>query len=362
MTRTHYFWLIALSTLVLFILLFEKILLPFVIGMGLAYLLDPMTSWLTSKRFPRWAATLVALTTAVFIFIFLIILIFPLIQAQFIDLMEWLPRYLVTLKTQLAPYFDKLESYLGVESDDPLKDVASEHMTQAVKWVGRFVGDLLSSGVALANMLALLFVTPVVAFFLLRDFPLLVRKIKSWIPQDHKKTIEGLLKEMDATLAAFIRGQLIVCLFLATYYGLGLSIVGLNFGFAIGVLTGFLSFIPYVGSVFGFVCSFGLALAQFSEWSSIIAVVVVFFLGQFIEGNFLSPVLVGNRVKLHPVWIIFALFAVASLFGFLGAVIAIPVASVLGVLVRFLVGQYLKSPFYVSRNNKIAHDKTPNPL
>lgn len=362
MTRTHYFWLIALSGFVVFILLFEKILLPFVIGIGLAYLLDPLTTWLTGKHFPRWGATIISLSIAIITFVFLIILIVPLIQQQFIDLMDWLPKTLTHFKTQLAPYFDKLEYYLGIESGDSLKGVATEQASQAVKWVGQFLGDILSSGVAFANLIALLFVTPVVAFFQLRDFPLFVSKIKSWLPRDHADTIQKLMREMDATLAAFIRGQLIVCVILATYYGLGLSLVGLNFGFAIGVITGFLSFIPYVGSIFGFVCSVGLAFAQFTEWSSILAVAIVFGAGQFVEGNFLSPVLVGNRVKLHPVWIIFALFAMANLFGFLGAVIAIPVASVLGVLVRFLMGQYLKSPFYVSQSKKMKHAPTPDPL
>lgn len=332
---------------VLFLYVFQHVLLPFVVGIGLAYLLDPLVSKLEKWGISRWIGTSFALLLFTIFIVLLIVLLLPLIQAQFLEFIAWLPTFLMRVQQYLDPYIGKLEDYLAIQNIAPLKKVAGDHIGEAIAWVGKFLGDLISSGAALANLLALIFITPVIAFYLLRDWSLITAKIRSWFPRHHKKMLLNLLSEMDSTLAGFIRGQLIVCMVLALYYGLGLTIVGLNFGLVIGVLSGVLSFIPYVGSIFGFVFSIGLALVQFEDWTSVSLVAVVFFTGQVVEGHFLSPVLVGNRVGLHPVWIIFALLGAASIFGFVGALIAIPFAALLGVLVRFLIRQYLASDLYV---------------
>ncbi|MDP1724261.1 MAG: AI-2E family transporter [Alphaproteobacteria bacterium] len=357
--KSNYFWFMLLIAFLFFVYIFQHVLLPFVVGIGLAYLLDPFTTKMSKWGLPRWAGTTIALLLFTIFIVFLVLLLFPLVQAQFIEFVSWFPTFLMRVKQYIEPYIAKIENYLALQNIMPLKTMANDHIGEAISWIGKFLGDIVSSGAALANLFALFFVTPVVAFYLLRDWPLIVQKIRGWFPRHHEKTLHDLFKDMDSTLAGFIRGQLIVCLILALYYGLGLTIVGLNFGLVIGILSGVLSFIPYVGSIFGFVFSMGLALVQFEEWSSIALVGVVFFSGQVIEGHFLSPVLVGNRVGLHPVWIIFALLAAASIFGFVGALLAIPFAALAGVLIRFLISKYLKSDYY---GNKTQKKKIESPI
>lgn len=356
--KSTFFWAMLLIAFLLFVYVFQHVLLPFVVGLGLAYLLDPFTTKMSKWGVPRWASTTIALLIFTIFIVFLIVLLLPLIQAQFIEFVTWFPTFLLRIQQYLEPYLAKIENYLALQNIAPLKKMAGDHIGEALSWVGKFLGDIVSSGAALANLLALVFITPVVAFYLLRDWPFIIQKIRSWFPRHHEQMLLKLFGDMNSTLAGFVRGQLIVCTVLALYYGLGLTIVGLNFGLVIGVLSGVLSFVPYVGSIFGFVFSIGLALVQFEDWSSIALVAVVFFTGQVIEGHFLSPVLVGNRVGLHPVWIIFALLGAASIFGFVGALIAIPFAALLGVLVRFLMDKYLKSDFYGKRNHK---KKAENP-
>ena len=205
---------------------------------------------------------------------------------------------------------------------------------------------LLSGGLAIVNVLALVFITPIVTFFLLRDWDEMVARIDKWLPRQWAPVIREQATLIDETLAGFVRGQSLVCLLLGTFYAIGLTIVGLEFGIVIGMLAGILSFIPYVGTIVGFVLSVGLAFAQYPDWLPIFIVVGIFLAGQAIEGNFLTPKLVGERVGLHPVWVIFALLAGGSLFGFVGVLLAVPVAAVIGVLARFALGRYLQSGYY----------------
>jgi predicted PurR-regulated permease PerM len=208
--------------------------------------------------------------------------------------------------------------------------------------------SILTGGLALVNLLSLLVVTPIVAFYLLTDWDRMVARVDSWLPRQHVETLRGLAREMDDAMAGFIRGQAVVCLLLGLFYAIGLSLAGLNFGLLIGLGAGVLSFIPYVGSLTGFLLSIGVAIVQFwPNWAHILAVAAIFALGQFIEGNFLSPKLVGNRVGLHPVWLMFALFAFAYLFGFAGLLLAVPLAAAVGVLTRFALRKYLTSAFYL---------------
>jgi predicted PurR-regulated permease PerM len=207
----------------------------------------------------------------------------------------------------------------------------------------------------LVNLLSLVIVTPIVAFYLLTDWDRMVARLDSWLPRPHVETLRGLAREMDDAMAGFIRGQAVVCLLLGLFYAIGLSLAGLNFGLLIGLAAGILSFIPYVGSFIGFVLSISVAFVQFwPDWVHIAAVAAIFAAGQFIEGNFLSPKLVGNRVGLHPVWLMFALFAFGYLFGFAGLLMAVPLAAAVGVLTRFALRKYLSSPFYLG--SEVASD------
>ena len=203
------------------------------------------------------------------------------------------------------------------------------------------------SGVDAALSLAsLLVITPVVTFYLLRDWDHLVARVDSWLPRHYAGTVRVEVRKVDEILAGFVRGQSSVCVILALFYAIGLTLAGLNFGLVIGLVAGLLSFIPFVGSAVGFVASVGMALVQFDDWLRIGIVAAIFVIGQAVEGNFLTPKLVGDRVGLHPVWVIFALLAGGFLFGFVGVLLAVPVAAVVGVLTRFLMAQYLDSTFH----------------
>jgi predicted PurR-regulated permease PerM len=219
--------------------------------------------------------------------------------------------------------------------------------SQGASWMTTLVASLWSGGRVVLNVLALLIVTPVVAFYLLYDWDRLVARVDSWLPRDHVEEVRKIARDIDRAIAAFIRGQGLVCLILAAVYSVGLVIVGLNFGFLIGLGAGLLGFIPFVGATVGFAVSLGIAIAQFwPDWIWIAATAAVFGLGQFLENYVLQPRLIGQNVGLHPVWVMFALFAFGYLFGFVGVMIAIPAAAAVGVLVRYALARYLASPIY----------------
>lgn len=233
-----------------------------------------------------------------------------------------------------------------------------------VGWLGTVLQSIVTGGVALFDVLTLLFITPIVAFYLLRDWDVMIGTIHGWLPRQHAATILDQVNEIDRTLAGFVRGQATVCLVLGLFYGVALSVFGLNFGLVVGSIAGLLSFIPYVGSLVGFVSSVGIALVQYDTWTPVVVVVVIFLVGQAVEGNFLTPKLVGDKVGLHPVWVMFALLAGGSLFGFVGVLMAVPVAAVIGVLTRFALQQYLSSSYYsgpdwVLRTRLGGRDRNP---
>ena len=199
---------------------------------------------------------------------------------------------------------------------------------------------LLQSGIAFLNLVALIFVTPVVTFYLIRDWDRMLARLRSLIPPDALPTTERLAHEVDEVLAGVIRGQGLVCLFLATFYSLGLWAVGLQYGLIIGLLTGLFSFIPYIGMAVGFFVGMVVAAFQFQDLLRVALVAAVFLVGQFIEGNLVTPRLVGARIRVHPVWLIFAVLAGAALFGIVGALVAVPAAAVIGVFIRFALECY----------------------
>jgi predicted PurR-regulated permease PerM len=190
-------------------------------------------------------------------------------------------------------------------------------------------------------------VTPVVAFYLIYDWHRMIRSVDSWIPIQHRDTVRELAREVDAAIAGFLRGQTAVCLILGSFYAVALTLTGLNFGLLIGLISGLITFIPYVGSMTGLVLSLGVAVAQFwPAYGSILIVLGIFLVGQFVEGNVLAPKLVGESVGIHPVWLIFALLAFGYLFGFVGLLVAVPLAATIGVLTRFALRRYLQSSLY----------------
>jgi predicted PurR-regulated permease PerM len=340
------FWLGLLVAMLTLVMIFRAILLPFVAGMILAYLLDPVVDRLNARGLARWLAASLVLGAFAVVFVLALALLAPLVQAQVARLVVELPSYVESWRGSLEPLLRRLTEQVDPDAAKEFRDALLRLATALPQWLLGFAGDLWRSGAALFNLVGLIVVTPVVAWYLMRDWDLLVARIDAWLPRAHAEVIREQFGRIDDTLAGFVRGQAMVCLILAAGYGLALELAGLNFGLVVGLIAGVISFIPFVGSAIGLVLSVILAVVQFDDWWRVALIAGIFLVGQAIEGNFLSPKLIGDRVGLHPVWILFALLAGAALFGFLGVLLAVPAAAVIGVLVRFALAQYLGSGFY----------------
>ncbi|PWW03353.1 putative PurR-regulated permease PerM [Hoeflea marina] len=344
--RQLFFWLVALAIFGGFLLLFRSILLPFVAGMALAYFLDPVADRLERIGLSRLMATVVILIAFVLVFALALIIIIPLLVTQAADFGSRLPGYIADLQTLLTHESRFIPDWLVAQMAG-LKDSFAALLKEGAGFVGTIFQQIWNSGKALIDIASLFIVTPVVAFYLLLDWDRMVARVDSWIPRDNVETVRELARRIDATIAGFVRGQGTVCLLLGVFYAVGLTMTGLNFGLLIGLFAGLVSFIPYVGSMLGLVLALGVALVQFwPDYIMVGIVAAVFFTGQFFEGNILQPRLVGQSVGLHPVWLMFALFAFGALFGFVGLLVAVPTAAAIGVLVRFTIERYLESDLY----------------
>ena len=343
------FWVGAAVLLVLTLWLLNDILLPFVVGAVVAYFFDPVVARLQRYGLSRTLATTAVTILAALITIGATFAIVPPVFGQIEALVTKAPEYIVNAATRLQPMIEPLRSRLGLEplSLRELQAEASQWAGQALSILGGVASRVAQRGAAVINVLALLFLTPVVTFYLLRDWPKVLSAIDNALPRDHADTVRKLARESNAAVAGYVRGQALVCLCLGTIYGAGMSFVGLQFGFVIGLIAGLISFIPFVGTLVGATMALGMALAQFPpDWISVGKVAVVFLIGHLLEGNVLSPKLVGDRVGLHPVWIMFALLAGGSLFGFVGVLVAVPIAAIVGVVVRHLLERYHASALY----------------
>lgn len=341
------FWLAATVVLVAFLYLFSDILLPFVAGMALAYFLDPVADRLERLGLSRVMATVVILITFLVILVLAFVVLVPVLASQMSGFASKLPEYLAKLQS-LVTSFDPswLEKRFGVDASG-LRDGLNSLLSSGFGLMATLFQSLWSSGKALVSVVSLFVVTPVVAFYMLLDWDRMVATIDSWVPRDHVGTVRQIATDINTATAGFVRGQGTLCLVLGIMYAAGLTLTGLNFGVFIGMFAGLISFIPYVGSLTGLALSVGVAFVQFwPDWTMIVAVAAVFFVGQFIEGNILSPRLVGKSVGLHPVWLMFSLFAFGALFGFVGLLVAVPAAAAIAVVVRFVIARYLESPFY----------------
>lgn len=345
--RTGAFWLAAALVFVAFLMVFSSILLPFVAGMVLAYFLDPVADRLERLGLSRLMATIVILIGFVLLLVLIAILVVPLLASQLSDFIAKIPEYLSNLQSLVTNFDpDWLRNNFGVDPAS-LRDGLSGLLTEGAGFMTTLLQSIWNSGKAIVDVVGLFVVTPVVAFYMLLDWDRMVANIDACVPRDHVQTVRKLARDIDSAIAGFVRGQGTLCLVLGAMYAGGLTLVGLNFGLLIGFFAGLISFIPYVGSTVGLVLAVGVAFVQFwPDWPWILLVAGVFFTGQFIEGNILQPKLVGSSVGLHPVWLMFALFAFGALFGFVGVLVAVPAAAAVGVLVRFAVARYLESPIY----------------
>ncbi len=336
------YWGIAAAIFFVVLWVLGDVILPFVLGAAIAYFLDPVADRLERWGCSRTIATAIITISALLIFVILALLVIPALAEQTAQLISSAPEMATKLQAVLTERFPDL----GDANSTVRKSLAS--IAETIQSRGdEVVNTVLSSFSGVINAIVLFVIVPVVAFYLLYDWDNMVAKIDNLLPRDHVKTVRKLASEIDATMAGFIRGQGTVCLILGIYYAVALMAVGLNFGLVVGFVAGALTFIPYVGALVGGVLALGLALFQFwGDWLWIILVWAIFQSGQFVEGNILTPRLVGSSVGLHPVWLIFALSAFGTLFGFVGLLVAVPVAAAIGVVIRFALSRYKGSLLY----------------
>jgi predicted PurR-regulated permease PerM len=339
------FWGIAFAVFVLVLWLLGSTLLPFLLGAGLAYFLDPLADRLERLGLNRVAATSVIAVVAVVAFGLALLFGVPALIGQLEALVSALPDYVASLIELLSRRYPDI---FGESS--PFRRNLSDVETMLRDGGLTVATGVLAGALGVLDFLVLLFVTPVVTFYLLLDWDRMVTNVNGILPRQHGPTIRRLARDIDVVLAGFVRGQLSVCLILGGFYAIALMAIGLQYGFLVGIIAGLVSFVPYVGSTVGLVLSLGIAAFQF--WDAKLWIVVtagIFFFGQFVEGNILSPNLIGKSVGLHPVWLILALAVFGTLFGFTGLLVAVPVAAALGVIGRFLIERYLESPLYTGQ-------------
>jgi predicted PurR-regulated permease PerM len=318
------------------------VLLPFVLGAAIAYLIDPIADRLETMGLSRSTSTAVIVVFLMLIFLLALLVLLPTLINQLIDLTETLPKAFRDLRAFAQTHFPSVFTE-GSRAQQTIASIVGTLQGKGIELVEGIAG----SAVSLLNVLVLFIIVPVVAVYLLLDWDRMIARVDELLPRDHAPIIRRLMSQIDAVLASFIRGMGTVCLILGSYYAVTLMLVGLNFGLAVGFIAGMVTFIPYLGALIGGALAIGLALFQFwGDWWSIGIVGAIFAFGQVIEGNYLTPKLVGNSVGLHPVWLLLALSVFGALFGFVGMLVAVPLAAALGVVARFLVEQYLDSRLY----------------
>lgn len=336
------YWGVAAVVFSVVLWFLGDVLLPFVLGGAIAYLLDPVADRLERAGLSRAASVAVITVLAMVVFVLLSLLVVPTLVRQAADLVNIAPQLFTNLKDFLVSRFPDL-----VDSESAVRQSLVSIGERVQEYGGKFLETVLSSAASIINVVLLFVIVPVVSVYLLVDWDRMVARIDDLLPRDHAPVIRQLARDIDRTLASFIRGMGMVCLILGTYYAVALMLTGLQFGLIVGFIAGLITFIPYVGALVGGALAVGLALFQFwGDWLQIAAVALIFVVGQVIEGNFLTPKLVGDSVGLHPVWLLLALSVFGSLFGFVGMLVAVPVAAALGVIARFATRQYLDSRLY----------------
>ena len=344
------YWGIASAVLLVALWFLGDVLMPFVLGAAIAYLLDPVADKLEAIGLSRAAATAVITIAGILVFVILTLLVVPTLVGQAIQLVNIAPEYARNFANALTERFPTLLDETSTIRQT-LQNIGDTIKSRGVE----LVETALSSVASVVNVLILLVIVPVVSVYLLLDWDRMIAEIDSLLPRDHAPTIRQLAGEIDKTLAAFIRGMGTVCLILGSYYAIALILVGLQFGLIVGFIAGLVTFIPYLGALIGGTLAIGLALFQFwGDWLSIGLVAGIFVFGQVMEGNVLTPNLVGGSVGLHPVWLLLALSVFGTMFGFVGMLVAVPLAAALGVVARFATSRYRGSLLYRGMSDKDA--------
>lgn len=354
-------WVVVFALFLLALRLLGSAVTPFATGIALSYLLDPVVRKMEKVGVNRLLSSLLILAVFVITLALTMIILMPILGHQLLGFFQKLPNYVVRLQQMATDEATYLANKYGGTwlvaygfssswSSEQIQKTIADFVTQGAQWALNAMHSLASGGEALLNFVSLLIITPVVAFYLLIDWKKMTATLDSWLPLDHRESIHTVGREINEALAGFVRGQSLVCLFLGLWYGIGLTWAGLDFGLLIGVAGGVASFVPYVGSLATLIVALCVALVQgWPDWHLLLYTAIVVMIGQFLEGYVISPKLVGDSIGLHPVWLMFALFAFGALFGVTGLIVAVPAAAALGVLVRHLIGVYLASPLYLGQ-------------
>jgi len=347
------YWGVSIAILLLMLWYLGDIIMPFILGGAIAYFLDPVADKLEAMGLSRVIATVIITVFALIIFVLMALLIIPTLVEQTITLVNSAPEMFNKLKVFLTERFPSL-----IDRDSTLRQSLGGLGENIQSKGGQLINGIVSSAMSLINIIVMMVIVPVVAFYMLLDWDKMVAKINGLLPLDHASEIRVIAREIDKTLSSFIRGQGTVCLSMGTFYAIGLMLVGLQFGLLVGAFAGIITFIPYIGALIGGALAIGLGLFQFwGDWTSLGLVAAVFMAGQVLEGNVITPKLVGSSVGLHPVWLMLALSVFGTLFGFVGMLVAVPVAATIGVLVRYGIGRYQVGRLFQGVVGKDAESK-----
>jgi predicted PurR-regulated permease PerM len=346
------FWLITIIIAGLVLYAVNGILMPFIMSLIFSYFFVPIANYLQTRfSISRTISALIIISIIIILLICLWLLIVPLIFDQIQHFIQQIPKYKSYVKMTIIPFVTHYVNLIDPTYVSKVEDNLNNIFTVIFQYTANFIQHIWQSGMAFINIISMLVLVPFITFYLVRDWPNMSKDITNVVPKNTQRNFKVLTSRIDNALSGFIRGQINVCLVLALYYSLALTTIGINFSIFIGITTGILAFIPFVGFLSGFICSLLVVYLQFFSLNKVLLVIGVFVIGSIIE-NTLSPKLIGNKIGLHPVWLIFALLVGADFFGFAGMLAAIPCAAVLNVLIRFTLDQYYSSNFYLGNNPK----------
>lgn len=353
------FWLGVAAVAILLLVQLQGILLPFAVGFVIAYVLAPAVARLERWGVPRSLGSLLVLILFMMAVALVLFLLVPLIQNQVVQLIGKVPSLVTALQNEIGKLIALLRERLPADEVNKVRDAIGSKLGEALTWLTSLLQSLVTSSFAILSIVSLVVVTPIVTFFLLRDWEAMVDLVDSYLPRQSLETVRGQARAVSDMLVGFVHGQALICLILAIYYSVTLTLAGLDSSLAVGVLIGVLAIVPVLGVATGFLLSVSLAASQYGTWTEVFIVAGIFLFGQTVEANILTPKLVGDRIHLHPVWVIFALLAGGSLFGFVGVLLAVPAAAILGVLIRFSLSRYRRSTIYDPHQPEAARGLTP---
>lgn len=340
MTKTTLWVAIVLILFCGFLYVFSPILMPFLISLIFAYALHPLTTRLQKIGLSRTVATSLMVIAVLGLIVTIVLVAFPFLRDELRKLSSSLPATIAYLSEQYLPTIKTFVSQFSSEFSGQLETKLTDHASKILNWVLKALASLFTNTLAFANVVSLILLSPLLIFYLLRDWPKMISYLETLVPPHMKHSTTSVFSDMNTTLSGFFRGQALVCFLMGIYYTIGLKLLGVNYAFTIGIVSGVLTFIPYVGFFSGLVAAVGVALAQFEGFKEVLLVILVYGIGNILEGFVLVPKCVGDKLGLHPLWVIFALLGGGLIFGFLGLLLAVPLAGILAVVLRFVMTKY----------------------